>query len=194
MRVRTAHLWASDWTRPQRKAAGVPSLVIMAAGCLLLSLAHDGGHATFASALLGIGNALSSGIVQTVGQDAAPADPRSRSQFLGLYKVATDAGTFLGPLAVGLVANAADLDAAAEGIAAAAVACALWYAGMSARREGRTCCSCSRLRRITNCSTSTAEAIVSKARPNRREDADESGAAAELIVSQTPSTRRVCDS
>lgn len=114
-----------------RKAAGVPSLMIMAAGCVLLAFASGVWSVSLASALLGVGNALSSGIVQTVGQDAAPSDLRARSQFLGLYKVATDCGTFLGPLVVGLVSNAAGLDAAAEVIAAATGACALWYAIVS---------------------------------------------------------------
>jgi MFS family permease len=113
-----------------RKAAGVPSLTIMAVGCLLLSFARDAWHATLASALLGIGNALSSGIVQTVGQDNAPVDPRSRGAFLGLYKVLTDCGTFLGPLVVGCVANAAGLNPAAQAIAAVTCGCALWYAAM----------------------------------------------------------------
>jgi MFS family permease len=120
-----------------RKAAGVPSLLIMAASCVLLALARGLWGVTVASALLGVGNALSSGIVQTVGQDAAPSDPLARSQFLGLYKVATDSGTFLGPLAVGLVANAAGLDAAAMVIAGATSVCALWYAGMSREAPAR---------------------------------------------------------
>ena len=114
-----------------RKAAGVPSLLIMSAGCLLLMVADTVWGVTLASALVGVGNALSSGIVQTVGQDAAPAAPKPRSQFLGLYKVATDCGTFLGPLAVGLVSDAAGLDAAAAVIAAVTCGCALWYAFMS---------------------------------------------------------------
>ena len=161
-----------------RKAAGVPALMIMATGCLLLGLARGVWGVSSASALIGVGNALSSGIVQTVGQDAAPSDPRARSHFLGLYKVATDCGTFLGPLVVGLVANAVGLDAAAEVVAVATCACALWYAAISkeSMRHGPT-----------------------KSRTCR--DGDERSAHAELIPSQTavvavvgrtPSTPDLC--
>ena len=106
----------------------MPSLIVMAAGCAMLALADDTFSVTCASALLGVGNALSSGLVQTVGQDAAPTGQRARSKFLGLFKVATDCGTFVGPMAVGLTSHSYGLDAASKVIAAATCGCALWYA------------------------------------------------------------------
>ena len=119
-----------------RKWAGVPSLIIMAFGCVLLALSHGLFSVCFASAVLGVGNALSSGLVQTVGQDAAPSGQQQRSRFLGLYKVATDTGTFAGPLAVGLVAQAATLDVAAGVIGGATALCAAWYAALPVHQEG----------------------------------------------------------
>ena len=71
-----------------------------------------------------------------MGQDAAPSGQQQRSRFLGLYKVATDTGTFAGPLAVGLVAQAATLDVAAGVIGGATALCAAWYAALPVHQEG----------------------------------------------------------
>jgi hypothetical protein len=73
-----------------------------------------------------VGNGLSSGLVMTIGQDAAPADARSR--FIGLFKVATDSGIFAGPMAVGLLWRAFSIDVAAYTVAASSAVAAVWYA------------------------------------------------------------------
>ena len=52
-----------------RRAAGVPSLGLMAFGLCLLGMASSTGPLIFASAVLGVGNGLSSGLVMTIGQD-----------------------------------------------------------------------------------------------------------------------------
>lgn len=109
-----------------RKAAGVPSLLLLAAGLALAGAASSAWMLVLASALLGIGNGLSSGLVQTVGQDAAPA--RARSRFIGLYKVCSDAGTFIGPLVVGIVTDTASLAVAAYSVSLLTVGAAVWYA------------------------------------------------------------------
>ena len=109
-----------------RKAAGVPSLLLLAAGLALAGAASSAWMLGLASALLGIGNGMSSGLVQTVGQDAAP--PRARSRFIGVYKVCSDAGTFIGPLVVGIVTDTASLDVAAYSASLLTVGAAVWYA------------------------------------------------------------------
>lgn len=50
-----------------RKATGVPALVILSGGLLLLGLSTDGTTVTAASMVMGFGNGLSSGLVMILG-------------------------------------------------------------------------------------------------------------------------------
>ena len=75
----------------------VLSLVVVVPGTTLTALAV---HAIIS----GVGNGLSSGLVVAFGADLAPpGDPRS--EFLGYFRLFADAGEFVGPLAVGLIAQ-----------------------------------------------------------------------------------------
>ena len=58
-------------------------------------------------AIIAIGNGLGSGIVMTLGADAAPED--GRSQFLGAWRLCGDIGNTGGPLLVSAVAAVAPL-------------------------------------------------------------------------------------
>ena len=85
-----------------RLAAVLPSMMVMAAGFLVLSLSHDlpDAHAWYVACgvLLGLGNGLSSGILMTLGADLAPrANP---APFLGVWRTVTGTGGALLPLAV----------------------------------------------------------------------------------------------
>lgn len=72
-------------------------------------------------------------VARAVGQDAAPA--HARSKFIGLFKVCTDAGTFMGPLTVGILMHVVGLDAATWSVSMLAGAFALYYL-LVGRAEG----------------------------------------------------------
>ncbi|WEK15010.1 MAG: MFS transporter [Candidatus Microbacterium phytovorans] len=86
--------------------AALPAMLLMGLGFIALSFTHDVDQAAmwFAlfAAVLGVGNGLSSGILLTLGADAAPqSDPAA---FLGSWRTLTDAGGALAPLLVSAVA------------------------------------------------------------------------------------------
>jgi MFS family permease len=75
----------------------LPSSLVMAIAFIGIA---GSGHSVFwfvlASLLLGFGNGIGSGIVMTLGADAAPA--QNRTAFLGFWRVLADTGTCLGPV------------------------------------------------------------------------------------------------
>jgi MFS family permease len=94
--------------------AALPAMLLMGSGFLALAFTHDAGEAAmwFAmfAAVIGVGNGLSSGILMTLGADAAPqGDP---APFLGSWRTLSDAGAAATPLAVSAIAAAASLAAA----------------------------------------------------------------------------------
>ncbi|MFB8386810.1 MFS transporter [Microbacterium sp. NPDC055910] len=94
--------------------AALPAMILMGAGFVALSFTHDLEQSAmwFAlfAAVLGVGNGLSSGILLTLGADAAPkTDP---APFLGSWRTLTDAGGAVAPLVVSGVAAAASLSVA----------------------------------------------------------------------------------
>lgn len=76
----------------------VPFLVILGIGMLLLPLAHGFATVTAVSTLMGLGNGLGSGIVQTIGADVAPAV--GRAQFLSVWRFLSLIGQNGAPLLV----------------------------------------------------------------------------------------------
>ena len=88
------------------------------AACVLL---YAGG------ALAGIANGLSSGLVMTLGTDLAPADATRTGSFLGVWRLLSDLGVFIGPLLTGAVGTAVLAHDGSGGEEAAA--CASGYAG-----------------------------------------------------------------
>jgi MFS family permease len=75
-------------------------------------------------ALIALGNGLGTGIVMTLGADAAPDE--GRAQFLGGWRLCGDIGNTGGPLLVSAVAAVAPLAAAPILIGALALAGAVW--------------------------------------------------------------------
>ncbi len=73
-----------------------------------------------------LGNGLGSGIVMTLGADAAPSE--GRAQFLGGWRFLSVAGGSLAPLLIGAVAAAASLAAASVALGVIAWAGGLWLA------------------------------------------------------------------
>ena len=96
--------------RMGRKWAGVPCLLVMSAGMLLIPL--TGGFAGLAAAGLvtGFGNGLGSGINMTLGADFSPVI--GRGEFLGVWRLIGDVGTAGGPLVASALTAVASLGAA----------------------------------------------------------------------------------
>lgn len=107
-----------------RKWAIVPSLVTLAGGLMLLPLAQSFAPFILVGLLTGFGNGLGSGAVMTLGADLAPAD--RAGEFLGVWRLVSDGGAAIAPLAVGAAAEALTLGVASVatgglGLIAAAV-------------------------------------------------------------------------
>ncbi|MGF3054092.1 MFS transporter [Microbacterium sp. YY-03] len=95
--------------------AALPATVLMTAGFLALSLTHDLPEATMwfgaFAMMLGVGNGLSSGILLTLGADTAPQhDP---APYLGSWRMMTDGGATVAPLAITAITAVASLPVAA---------------------------------------------------------------------------------
>lgn len=112
-----------------RKPAGFAATALLAAGFAALAAALFDGtrpktHALVfvhvAAAVIGAGNGCSSGLVMAMSTDVAPA--ALRGPFLGLFRVFSDAGIVVGSAAVGSLADAADVEAAASATAMVALA------------------------------------------------------------------------
>lgn len=93
-----------------RAWVGVPSLVLLGVAHLLLPLTSTLWEVGAVAVLMGIGNGMGSGLVMTLGADASP--DVGRPVFLGAWRVVSDTGVAVGPLAVSVVAAAATLGAA----------------------------------------------------------------------------------
>ncbi len=102
---------------------GVPAMIIMGASFAVIPFTSTYAALAVVAVILGFGNGISSGILMTLGADVAPAT--GRAQFLGVWRLFSDAGSVLGPavltagaalgsLAAGIWAMAA-LGAAAVG-------------------------------------------------------------------------------
>lgn len=102
-----------------RRAIAVPSLVILAAGYLLLPLASSAPVLGVVALVLGIGNGLSNGVIMTLGADVAPA--ATRAAFFGAWRLMHDGGMFVGPLAVAGIVLVAPLSVAAVTVGAATI-------------------------------------------------------------------------
>lgn len=98
--------------------SAVPCLLLLGVSLVLLPLAGDLQALLWVGALMGFGNGLGTGIVMTLGADYAPA--HARPQFLGLWRLLTDAGMMAGPVALSAVTAAATLGAGILVVAAAA--------------------------------------------------------------------------
>lgn len=90
-----------------RKWASVPSLLTLSLGLLILPATWEIHGYTLAAMLMGIGHGLGTGIVQTLGADFSP--PGRRGEFLGVWRLVTDAGNAGGPFVVGFITGIATL-------------------------------------------------------------------------------------
>lgn len=91
----------------------LPCSLMLAASLLALPLTGTMGPFVAVCLLMGLGNGIGSGIVMTLGADAAPAN--ARTEFLGIWRLIADMGTSAGPF---VLAGLTALISLAAGIAA----------------------------------------------------------------------------
>ena len=106
-----------------RKYTGVPAFLVLAASLAVLPLTAGYSGLMFVGVLAGVGNGLSSGFVLTLGTDFAPRE--NTGEFLGVWRFISDGGGAAGPVAIGGLAQALTLGAAATATAGLGVLGAL---------------------------------------------------------------------
>lgn len=121
-----AFMWPGGWLMDTRgrMVVAVPVVLSMAVACLLLPLATSALSVALLMALIACGNGLGSGIVMTLGADAAPDD--GRPQFLGAWRLCGDIGNTGGPLLVSGIAATAPLATACLVVGVLGLAGAGW--------------------------------------------------------------------
>jgi MFS family permease len=111
-----------------RLSIALPSMVVLGAAMMVLPLTRSAIALTVVAMVMSLGNGLGSGIMMTLGADAAPANGRVR--FLSIWRVTSDTGNAAGPLLMSLVAAATTLAAGITAIGSvgliAAVGLAVW--------------------------------------------------------------------
>jgi len=118
--------WLMD--RFGRLTSMVPAFTLMAVGLTLLAFADTVAQAVVAGVIMGLGNGLSAGSMLTLSTDLAPAD--EPGPFIAGFHTLSGTGNFLGPLAVGWVADAHGLGAASLVLAATLMAGVAWLVFM----------------------------------------------------------------
>jgi len=116
--------WISD--RFGRLASMVPAFSLMAAGLALLAMADTVGQAVVAGVIMGLGNGLSAGSMLTISTDMAPVD--EPGPFIAGFHTLSGMGNFIGPFAVGWVAEVHGLGAAAMFLSVTLMAGVAWLA------------------------------------------------------------------
>jgi MFS family permease len=94
-----------------RKWAGVPCLLALGIGLILLPLTSEMVGFVLVALFTGIGNGFGSGIMMTLGADFSPT--QGRGEFLGVWRLLGDIGSAGGPVAISAIIGAASLAAAA---------------------------------------------------------------------------------
>ncbi|WP_404434781.1 MFS transporter [Microbacterium lacus] len=109
--------------------AALPAMLLMGSGFVALSFTHDLDQNTLwfgiLAAVLGVGNGLSSGILLTLGADAAPKD--DPAPFLGSWRTLSDAGGAISPLLISGITAAASLSIASGFVGGVALLGALAF-------------------------------------------------------------------
>ncbi|GAA2737393.1 MFS transporter [Pedococcus aerophilus] len=111
--------WGRAWI-------AVPTVLVLGVGMMLLPLTASIVPLTAVAMVMAFGNGIGSGIVMTLGADAAP--PEARPQFLGGWRLMADLGGTAGPLLVGAIALVAPLAAAIVTVGALSILGGGWLA------------------------------------------------------------------
>jgi MFS family permease len=109
-----------------RRWVAVPCVIIMGISFVLMPLTHGAITLALTAMLMGFGNGIGSGIINTLAADTSPAI--GRPTFLGLWRELADAGSGLGPVLLSAVTAIAGLAAGivVSGFVGFAAAAALW--------------------------------------------------------------------
>nr|WP_260173321.1 MFS transporter [Nocardioides albus] len=116
-----------------RQVVAIPVVLSVGIGCLLLPLTDSALTLGAVMALIAVGNGLGSGIVMTLGADAAPAD--GRAQFLGGWRLCGDIGGTGGPLLVSGLAAVFSIAAAPVAIGLFSLVGAVWVGHWTGRAD-----------------------------------------------------------
>jgi MFS family permease len=116
-----------------RQVVAIPVVLAVGVGCLLLPLTDSALGVGLVMVIIAAGNGLGSGIVMTLGADAAPQE--GRAQFLGGWRLCGDIGNTGGPLLVSAVAAIAPLAAAPVVIGTLALLGAIWVGHWTGRAD-----------------------------------------------------------
>jgi MFS family permease len=87
-----------------RKPAAIACLFFLAAGLTLVPFTASSLGLIGAAMVVGLGNGLGSGINMTLGADFSPV--KGRGEFLGVWRLIGDTGSFGGPILMGAIAQA----------------------------------------------------------------------------------------
>ena len=109
-----------------RLHAIVPSFLLVTVGLVILGFADTAAEIALAGAVMGVGNGIGAGTMLTMASDLAPGE--ARGQVLSGLAVLQDTGSVLGPLIVGVAADAAGVGASAFALAAVMVLATGWLA------------------------------------------------------------------
>ena len=104
----------------------VPTVVVLGLGMAALPLTASMASLTVVALVMAFGNGIGSGIVMTLGADAAPAD--ARPQFLGGWRLFADLGLAAGPLLISAITVVAPLAAACLALGGISLAGGGWLA------------------------------------------------------------------
>jgi len=99
-----------------RLAVALPAMSILGGAMLLVPVTGSMLTLSVVAMVMGFGNGMGSGIMMTIGADAAPRE--NRVKFLSIWRLHSDSGSALGPVVVSVVAGLTTL---AVGIASAGV-------------------------------------------------------------------------
>lgn len=117
-----------------RFVVAVPVVASTAVACLVLPLATTTATVAAVMVLIAAGNGLGSGIVMTLGADAAPVE--GRAQFLGGWRLCGDIGVSGGPVLVSVLVALVPLATACVVLGGLAAAGTVWV-GYWTRRVDR---------------------------------------------------------
>ncbi len=109
-----------------RKTASVPSFAVMAIGTAMIPLSSSFITLMIVGLVIGAGNGLGSGAMMTLGADLAPNG--ATGEFLGIWRLIGDLGSFLGPIVVGVIAGVFSLNGSAYVLSLIGFAAALTLA------------------------------------------------------------------